>query len=67
MESLQAELKTLQDQFGKFSQSQQAASTSFTAPRTSYSVAGTLGNRANLRIASNEPRASRVRRANRAM
>ena len=65
LESLQSGLKDLQDQFGKFNQP--TGSNSFTASRPNYSVAGTLGNQANLRISSNEPRASRVRRRNRAM
>ena len=64
IEALQSELKTLRDQFGKFSQPKQTA---MTTPSTGYALTSTLGGQRNLRIASGEPKASSIRRRNRAM
>lgn len=65
LESLQSELATLKDQFGKLNQpAGQPASTTY---GSAYSVGSTLGKQSNLRIGTTETKASSIRRRNRAM
>ena len=64
IEALQAQVSGLETQLGKLSQPKKAAST-FSG--TAYALSSTLGGQRGLRIASGEPKASSIRRRNRAM